>query len=217
MSENVQNNDVVISNVSPDDSRVTGCVKWFNNKAGYGFVTVLNGPHTGDVFVHHSAINVIEEQYRFLVQGEYVEFECVQVDNGPHKWQASNVTGPGTGRLMCETRHVMRSSQPSQVQPSHSSHQHDVPSQEWQVSQSRRHSHQSSVSQEHPQRARRPYPSQRPQQQQQGQGHLDSRHPSHPPSHQQGDEYEWLLVRKQQHDTRPPIRRVRRVSSSQTD
>lgn len=99
-----QQNDMVLSGVSADVSRVTGCVKWFNNKAGYGFITVTTGPHVGDVFVHHSAINVNEEQYRFLVQGEYVEFNCVSVEGGPHQWQASNVTGPGVGKLMCETR-----------------------------------------------------------------------------------------------------------------
>lgn len=110
----VSNNDVVTQNVS-DNSRVTGCVKWFNNKAGYGFITVSNGPHAGDVFVHHSAINVGDEQYRFLVQGEYVEFECLRVEEGPHQWQASNVTGPNSGRLMCETRHAVRHTRSTRV------------------------------------------------------------------------------------------------------
>lgn len=115
MSEHtVTNNDVDTQNVSDDNSRVTGCVKWFNNKAGYGFITVSSGQHTGDVFVHHSAVNVGEEQYRFLVQGEYVEFDCMRVDDGPHQWQASNVTGPKSGRLMCETRRAVRTSLPSQ-------------------------------------------------------------------------------------------------------
>jgi cold shock CspA family protein len=37
----------------------TGRVKWFNSKAGYGFITVTDGPKSGtDVFVHHSAIKV---------------------------------------------------------------------------------------------------------------------------------------------------------------
>ena len=31
-----------------------------------------------DVFVHHSALTVGEEQYKYLVQGEYVEFEVTE-------------------------------------------------------------------------------------------------------------------------------------------
>jgi cold shock CspA family protein len=35
--------------------RFTGRVKWFNNKAGYGFITATDGPNSGtDIFVHHS-------------------------------------------------------------------------------------------------------------------------------------------------------------------
>jgi len=60
---------------SPTVERLLGRVKWFNNKAGYGFITVTDGSHSGsDIFVHHSAIGVSSEQYRYLVQGEYVEF-----------------------------------------------------------------------------------------------------------------------------------------------
>ena len=42
--------------------RNTGSVKWFNNKAGYGFVTVKGGDHDGkDVFAHYSAIKVVDD------------------------------------------------------------------------------------------------------------------------------------------------------------
>ena len=37
---------------------VFGRVKWFNSRAGYGFVTVTAGDHSGgDVFVHHSSLS----------------------------------------------------------------------------------------------------------------------------------------------------------------
>ena len=68
------NNDTVTP--SPASEHLTGRVKWFNNKAGYGFINVTDGARSGtDVFIHHSAINVDSQQYKYLVQGEYVEFE----------------------------------------------------------------------------------------------------------------------------------------------
>jgi CspA family cold shock protein len=82
-----------------------GRVKWFNNKTGYGFITVTDGKRSGnDIFVHHSAINV-EGQYKYLVQGEYVEFAIVDTPSGKHEYQASNVNGIKGGKLMCTTRH----------------------------------------------------------------------------------------------------------------
>ena len=91
--------------VTPSD-RLTGRVKWFNNKAGYGFITVTDGERSDtDVFVHHSAINVENQQYKYLVQGEYVEFVLIKTTSGDHEWQASNVSGIKGGKLMCETRH----------------------------------------------------------------------------------------------------------------
>lgn len=85
--------------------RLVGCVKWFNNKAGYGFITVSEGSRTGtDVFIHHSSINVRNQQYKYLVQGEYVEFSVVPTNGGTHEFQASNVSGIKNGKLMCETR-----------------------------------------------------------------------------------------------------------------
>lgn len=94
--------------VTPSD-RLTGRVKWFNNKAGYGFITVTDGERSGtDVFVHHSAINVENQQYKYLVQGEYVEFVFVKTTSGDHEWQASNISGIKGGKLMCETRHEFK-------------------------------------------------------------------------------------------------------------
>jgi cold shock CspA family protein len=95
-------NDVTISS---ETELFTGRVKWFNNKAGYGFITVTNSSRSGsDIFVHHTAINVDQEQYKYLVQGEYVEFNLVKTTSGVHEFQASNVDGIQGGKLMCETR-----------------------------------------------------------------------------------------------------------------
>jgi CspA family cold shock protein len=93
-----------------EGQRVTGHVKWFNNKAGYGFISVDTHSGVRDVFVHHSAINVNQEQYKYLVQGEYVDFECIRVQDSQHEWQASSVRGLNGGKLMCETRRDIRES-----------------------------------------------------------------------------------------------------------
>ncbi|HUP42348.1 MAG TPA: cold shock domain-containing protein, partial [Thermoanaerobaculia bacterium] len=45
-----------------------GTVKWFNNAKGYGFIEPVTGG--GDVFVHHTAIQM--EGFRTLTQGEEV-------------------------------------------------------------------------------------------------------------------------------------------------
>jgi cold shock CspA family protein len=85
--------------------RYVSSVKWFNNKAGYGFLTVTTGPLVGtDVFVHHSGITVSNEQYKYLVQGEYVEYSLEKTEGGKHEYQAVNVSGINKGNLMCETR-----------------------------------------------------------------------------------------------------------------
>ena len=78
--------------------RLTGRVKWFNNRAGFGYVTVLEGDKKDeDVFVHHSGIVVNSEQYKYLVQGEYVSFVLRESDNSDHPYQAGDVRGVYSG------------------------------------------------------------------------------------------------------------------------
>jgi cold shock protein len=100
-----QNNDTT----SVSQERLTGRVKWFNNKTGYGFITVTLGSNSGtDVFVHHSSVEVENQQYKYLVQGEYVEFTLSKTTSGPHAYQATTVSGLNGGKLMCETRREFR-------------------------------------------------------------------------------------------------------------
>ena len=98
-------------NAGNNSERLTGRVKWFNNRAGFGFVTVLDGEKKDeDVFVHHSGIEVSSEQYKYLDQGEYVSFALRESDNDDHPYQAGDVRGVLSGWLMCETRNANRSS-----------------------------------------------------------------------------------------------------------
>ena len=107
------------SNVSASAQRTTGRVKWFNGKAGYGFITATTADQAGtDVFVHHSGMVVARQQYRYLVQGEYVEFQMNAVEGGAHRFQATDVSGIGRGMLMCETRRLSREFQSSADQDS---------------------------------------------------------------------------------------------------
>lgn len=87
------------------DERLLGQVKWFNNKAGYGFITVNDGDHSGkDIFIHYSTIRTTNSQYKYLVQGEYVEFNLVKSTTEHHEYQAVDISGIKGGPLMCEAR-----------------------------------------------------------------------------------------------------------------
>ncbi len=87
-----------------------GCVKWFNNRSGYGFVFAIGDQsHYGDVFVHHSQLRISDPNvYKTLVTGEYVQFEITPSSSGKHKYQANNVTGVYGGKLLCENSPVPR-------------------------------------------------------------------------------------------------------------
>jgi cold shock CspA family protein len=86
--------------------RMTGMIKWFNSKSGFGFITVYSqNEHKGtDIFVHYSAIRSSNSQYKYLVQGEYVDFDLASSENNDHKFIAQDVAGVFDGPIMCETR-----------------------------------------------------------------------------------------------------------------
>lgn len=93
-----------MSNTDNSD-RTIGQVKWFNTKTGYGFITALDGDHKDkDIFTHYSSLRVTDSQYKYLIQGEYVELVVIKSAQGNHEYQSSDVTGIKCGGLMCETR-----------------------------------------------------------------------------------------------------------------
>ena len=104
---------------TPIVTSYTGRVKWFNNKTGYGFITITDGSRAGsDVFAHHSSIKVSSEQYRYLVQGEYVALNTVHTPDSSHEYQAGDVCGINGGKLMCETRFESKQTRTSYKQTS---------------------------------------------------------------------------------------------------
>ena len=82
-----------------------GRCKWFNNRLGYGFITVDNSSEhnnvPSDLFVHQTNIHPNTSTYRTLRQGEYVSFSLSRDDNTV---QAVNVTGVNGGPLLCDTQ-----------------------------------------------------------------------------------------------------------------
>lgn len=64
----------------------TGVVKWFSNKKGFGFIEQEEG---GDIFVHHSAINM--SGFRTLAEGDRVTFEVEEGERGPSAKNVSKV------------------------------------------------------------------------------------------------------------------------------
>ena len=100
--------------MSMSTGKTQGQVKWFNNKSGYGFISVKIGDETKDIFAHYSNITLNDSQYKYLTQGEYVEFELSKIEEkkegSEHEFQAFNITGIGGGPIMCEVRRQNRES-----------------------------------------------------------------------------------------------------------
>jgi CspA family cold shock protein len=68
--------------------KIIGWVKWFDNRKGYGFISVENKEE--DVFVHFSNINM--EGFKKLDQGDQVEFELKENEDSDKGPEALNVT-----------------------------------------------------------------------------------------------------------------------------
>ena len=80
--------------------KYTGQCKWFNDKLGYGFVTICDGDDKGkDIFVHHTGVKPLNSNYKTLRKGEYIQFNVIDGING---LQAVDVRGIGGGPLMCD-------------------------------------------------------------------------------------------------------------------
>ena len=59
------------------EETLTGKVKWFNSKKGFGFITGDNGK---DYFLHYS--NIEMEGYKSLNENDKIEFKVEATDNG---------------------------------------------------------------------------------------------------------------------------------------
>lgn len=60
--------------------QMTGLVKWFNTRRGYGFIQIDNG---SDVFVHYTSIISEDGEFRDLYEGQRVRFELRDGKKGP--------------------------------------------------------------------------------------------------------------------------------------
>jgi len=68
--------------------KMEGFVKWFDNRKGYGFISVED--KEDDVFVHFSNIDM--EGFKKLDQGDQVEFELKENEDSEKGPEALNVT-----------------------------------------------------------------------------------------------------------------------------
>ena len=73
---------------------LTGAVKWFDEKKGYGFIAGQDGR---DIFVHFSDIQA--DGFRKLAEGETVEYELLQGQKGP---RATNVSRQSPGNVAAD-------------------------------------------------------------------------------------------------------------------
>lgn len=93
---------------------LTGRVKWFNRKNGYGFIVEVGRDveEPQEIFVHYDNISTSQEQFRYLVEGEYVHFDIGPSSQADHEVEAHNVRGIEGEKLMCETRREQMEKRP---------------------------------------------------------------------------------------------------------
>jgi cold shock CspA family protein len=96
-------------NTSPclrDSGKVSGTVKWFNWRKGYGFIIPTDtSVKRNEVFVHQSSI-VSSTGFRMLKDGQQVSFECRPDPTG--RLQAYNVTQTDGSPINTETKKVSK-------------------------------------------------------------------------------------------------------------
>ena len=120
---------VVNTVIGTGNSFVVGCVKFFDKNAGFGFISVLNNNEfpqfsEKDIFVHYSGIHIENQQYKYLVKGEYVQFKIQPSTKGNNtndnkEFNAVEITGIQGGKLMCETNYseyIPKSNRPQYVE-----------------------------------------------------------------------------------------------------
>lgn len=105
MPESTKKSEDLLLKEEHDDKRCGasyGVCKWFSDKSGYGFITVLSeGTHKGkEIFVHYTGIKPMNSTYKTLLSGEYLSFDIVQ---GLKDLQAVNVLGINGGPLFCDS------------------------------------------------------------------------------------------------------------------
>lgn len=66
--------------------RVTGHVKWFNEKKGFGFIVIKQDDDIFDIFVHYKDIK--GDGFRTLNENDLVTFV---LDKGPKGYKAQDV------------------------------------------------------------------------------------------------------------------------------
>lgn len=82
-------------------TEVTGQVKWFDPKKGFGFII---GPEGQDIFVHYSKI--LGDGFRVLKDGSAVSYDAELTDKG---WHATRVVRTESLEVVVPKRTYSRS------------------------------------------------------------------------------------------------------------